>query len=141
MRAIRRTLHMPHMKKTMLLSGFLAVLLMGAFLLNTLTTARHAHAARIETRTAYESVYISDGDTLWSIAQKYRGSKSTAAFVEDIMILNGLSTDQIRAGYYLVVPVLAITQESTHSSVCPGAVRRARPYGGVHLPEPHSVSG
>lgn len=110
MRTLRRMADTPFLKKIICLSGLLIVLLLCIFALNalTITTAKRARAAQIEQKTRYESVYISDGDSLWSIAQQYRGNKDTAVFVEDLKVLNGLPSDHIQAGYYILVPVTSL---------------------------------
>ena len=73
--------------------------------ISTAVTARHTQAAQRDTQTSYESVYIDGGDSLWSIAQKYRGTTDTEHFVTQLKTLNGLSSDRIQAGSYLLVPV------------------------------------
>lgn len=107
MRAIRRMVNTPFFKKFICLAGILIALLLCIFALSTLATTKRARAAQIEGQTAYESVYISSGDSLWSIAQQYRGDQDTAVFVENLKMLNGLSSDHIQAGYYILVPVTA----------------------------------
>ena len=98
MRTMRRIIRTPFIKRMVFLAGILIVILLVVFALNTLATAKRARAAQIETHTTYECVLISCGDSLWSIAQKYRGSKDIAVFVEELKVLNGLSSDRIQAG-------------------------------------------
>ena len=105
MRTIRRMVKTPFFIKFICLSGFRIVLLLCIFALSTLAKAKRTRAAQIERLTAYESVYISSGDSLWSIAQQYRGNQDTAVFVENLKMLNGLSSDHIQEGYYILVPV------------------------------------
>lgn len=53
----------------------------------------------------YKSVLIESGDTLWSIAAKYKAAgMNTSSVVEEIKRMNGLSNDQIIAGNYLIIP-------------------------------------
>ena len=53
----------------------------------------------------YKSVLIESGDTLWSIAAKYKAAgMNTSSLVEEIKRMNGLSNDQIIAGNYLIIP-------------------------------------
>jgi len=55
---------------------------------------------------SYESYFIQDGDTLWSIASEYRyGDYSTGDFVDEIKSLNGLKKDTIHTGCYILIPV------------------------------------
>lgn len=83
----------------------LAVILAAVFALSTLTSAGHTQAAQRGVQMTYESICISGGDTLWSIAETYHGVTDTAAFVEQLKALNDLSTDRIQTGSYLIVPV------------------------------------
>ncbi len=82
----------------------IAILVCTVFV-STAVTAGHTQAAQRETQTTYESVYIDGGDSLWSIAQQYRGTTDTGYFVTQLKALNGLSSDRIQAGSYILVPV------------------------------------
>jgi len=62
----------------------------------------------------YTSIRIEQGDTLWSIAQEYKlDSESTRDYVDEVMEMNSLSSEQITAGkslmiyYYVVSDVVA----------------------------------
>jgi len=52
------------------------------------------------------SVYIDNNDTLWSIAQEYYTSEydDIESYIDEIKKSNGLCTDNITAGKYLLVP-------------------------------------
>jgi len=52
------------------------------------------------------SVRIQKGDTLWSIASKYMSCeyKDLNDYVEEIMLSNGLTSDKIHAGNYIIIP-------------------------------------
>lgn len=52
------------------------------------------------------SVKVEEGDTLWSIAKEHytREYKDVKAYIKEIKRVNGLSTDMIHEGRYLVVP-------------------------------------
>jgi len=53
----------------------------------------------------YKSVLIDSGDTLWSIAAENKTSgMDTEDVVEEIKKMNGLRSDSITAGNYLIVP-------------------------------------
>lgn len=53
----------------------------------------------------YESVRIEQGDTLWSIANKYVDNTSLSVndYIKEIKRLNNLTTDSITYGQYLIV--------------------------------------
>ena len=56
--------------------------------------------------TSYESIQIDKGDTLWSLAEEYRSDNiSTNDFVKEIKDINGLSSDYINEGNYLIIPI------------------------------------
>ncbi len=53
----------------------------------------------------YTSIEVSVGDSLWSIAEEYMdaGNQSVYDYIDEIKAINGLKSDQIRAGEYLMV--------------------------------------
>ena len=109
MRNIQHTLESrPVLKRMILLVGALIVILLCTFALSTVATAKHTQAAQRATQTNYESIRISGGDSLWSIAQEYRGLENTADFVEELKVLNNLSSDRIQTGSYILVPVTSV---------------------------------
>lgn len=109
MRNIQHTLERKSvLKRMILLVAALIVILLCTFAMSTLATAKHTQAAQRSTQTTYESVRISGGDSLWSIAQKYRGVEDTSDFVEELKVLNSLSSDHIEAGSYILVPVTSV---------------------------------
>lgn len=83
----------------------LVVILICTFSFSAVATAKHTQAAQRETETMYESICVNGGDSLWGIAQKYHGTVDTEYFVEQIKVLNDLSSDRIQAGAYIIVPV------------------------------------
>lgn len=57
------------------------------------------------------SVEIQKGDTLWSIASTYISDDydDLNEYIDEIMSSNGLATDTIHAGNYIIVPYYADT--------------------------------
>lgn len=55
------------------------------------------------------SVEIQKGDTLWSIASQYMSYEyeDVKEYVEELKDSNGLTTDTIHAGNYIIVPYYA----------------------------------
>lgn len=52
----------------------------------------------------YTSITIQEGDSLWSIAQKYcETTKELPDYVEELKEINGLSEETIHSGNHLVV--------------------------------------
>ena len=59
--------------------------------------------------TQYRSVLISDGDTLWDIADEHNdkdlSDMSNKEYIKEIERINKISSDSITAGNYIIVPV------------------------------------
>lgn len=54
---------------------------------------------------AYEQIQIEHGDTLWSLAEKYRGQMSSEQWIEIVMVENDLKDATIVAGKPIVIPI------------------------------------
>lgn len=86
--------------------GVLSIILLlsiGA-ITKTVTAERYNQRAKLVT-----SVEIQKGDTLWSIAANYITDeyKSMKQYIEEIKFSNGLTSDNIQAGNYIIVPYYA----------------------------------
>lgn len=53
----------------------------------------------------YGKVEIQEGDTLWSLANQYKGNMSATDWIENVKKENNLYDDKIVAGEYLSIPV------------------------------------
>ena len=54
----------------------------------------------------YVKVVVSNGDTLWSIAQRYsNNSKDIRSLIYEISELNGIDSSRIYAGQELSIPI------------------------------------
>ena len=53
----------------------------------------------------YEHVTIEKGDTLWSLAETYRGKMATDDWISFVQKENGLQDEMVVYGQVLVVPV------------------------------------
>ncbi len=53
----------------------------------------------------YKSILIESGDTLWAIAAEHKTPDAKIIdFVEELKIMNGLHSDSITAGNFLIIP-------------------------------------
>ncbi len=54
----------------------------------------------------FKSVYITQGDTLWSIAEANMDNhySSTREYIKEVKQMNSLTSDRIECGSYLIVP-------------------------------------
>jgi cell division protein YceG involved in septum cleavage len=69
--------------------------------LNTVT----AQGDGVHKEKCYKSIMIEYGDTLWDIAGEYYDSSvyTIPEYIDELKSINGLKTDDIKSGSYLVV--------------------------------------
>lgn len=63
----------------------------------------------------YKSIEITNGDTLWSIANDHFDSayyKNTREYVSEIKKVNNLASDEIVAGSYIIIPYYSAESDS-----------------------------
>ncbi len=55
---------------------------------------------------SYKSMRLEPGDTLWGIALEHKGSRYASAqdYIDEVMEINGLTSDRIHADRYLPIP-------------------------------------
>ena len=57
----------------------------------------------------YRSVLIEDGDTVWDIADEHNdqslSAMSNKEYIKEIESINNISSDNITAGNYIIVPI------------------------------------
>ena len=55
---------------------------------------------------SYKSMRLEPGDTLWGIAMEHKGSRYDTAqdYIDEVMEINGLTSDRIHADRYLTIP-------------------------------------
>lgn len=82
------------------------ILCTGSILLHTSCTEAADNGT---SQLYYKSVQIEQGDSLWSIAEEYMNPEfaSIPDYIREIKRVNHISSDQIHAGAYLVVPYYA----------------------------------
>lgn len=51
----------------------------------------------------YKSIQIEAGDTLWDIANEYRGNQEIKSYIKEVKKMNNLKSDQINDMSYLTI--------------------------------------
>lgn len=61
------------------------------------------------------SIQVMEGDTLWSIAKQYNtsGKQDIRTYMKEIKRANGLVSDTIHEGCYLIVPIYVESRVDT----------------------------
>lgn len=93
---------------------FFAIVLTGIIAGSSLLKTYQAKASNAyEEVVYYKSIRISEGDTLWTIADEYMGNKSEdkQSYIEEVKRLNHLNGDTIHTGSYLMIPYTEIVSE------------------------------
>lgn len=87
---------------------FLAITMVVLFLLVVFILPEKNAAAVDNGARSYciTSVQIEAGDTLWTLAKEYYSDEfsSLINYIEEIKRLNGLSSDKLYAGNYILIP-------------------------------------
>lgn len=99
-------------KILLLLKKYQYIVLLGVFgmiitLISIGIISTHVSAKNESSRQkSVVSVKIEKGDTLWSIAKEYMSDeyKDIHTYIKEIKKSNGLSTDTIHEGCYIIVP-------------------------------------
>lgn len=102
----RRKIRMPYIFIGKLTA--IIVVMVALFLLVLLVLPERTAAAGNATTSTYNitSIQIESGDTLWTLAEEYYTEEfsSVPEYVAEIKRMNGLSTDTLYAGSYLLIP-------------------------------------
>lgn len=59
----------------------------------------------------FQSITVTEGDTLWEIASSYQGSIATREVINLIKMENNITNDIIQAGQVLRVPIIQLTEK------------------------------
>ncbi len=83
--------------------AFLVIFSVG-FITKTVTAQRYTDRIKLVT-----SIEVKKGDTLWSIASNYISDEydDMNEYIEEIKGSNGMTSDHIRAGNFIIVPYYA----------------------------------
>ncbi|NLJ97486.1 MAG: LysM peptidoglycan-binding domain-containing protein [Clostridiales bacterium] len=86
--------------------GVLLIVIIFTVFLTTKTVTAKREIDRVKQVT---SIQIQKGDTLWSIASRYISDeyKDMNEYIEEIMHSNGLVSEDINAGKYIIIPYYA----------------------------------
>lgn len=55
--------------------------------------------------TTYEQYEIQYGDTLWTLAEQYRGKMTTEDWIKSVKAENNLNNETIVAGHQITIPI------------------------------------
>lgn len=82
----------------------LVIIFSVSFVTKTVTAQRSSSRTKLVT-----SIEVKHGDTLWSIASDFMSEEyeDLNEFIDEIKDSNGISTDEIHAGNYIIVPYYA----------------------------------
>ncbi len=53
---------------------------------------------------SHNEIFIKDGDTLWTLSDRYRGNTPKQDWISEVMLANNLNTQMIHSGDSLVIP-------------------------------------
>jgi len=95
-------------KRKIWIAGTVIFLILSIILISLIS--KTVTAQRTENRLKLiASVEIKPGDTLWSIASAYMSEEygSIHDYIKEIKASNGMASDEIHAGNYIIVPYYA----------------------------------
>lgn len=102
------------MSKRFLFTAITVVaILLGIVLGNNVLNSSHSSAySDVQKEVRYTSIKIESGDTLWTIAEEYMCSEydDVNDYIRDVKEINGLYSDVIHAGGYLMVPYYEVVE-------------------------------
>ena len=97
-----------HVKRQLLLAAAAFLLIAGLSVIvgNGFVRAEDSVQGASFQKKYYKSIELESGDTLWAIAEEYRGDKydSIYSYIDEVMEINSLESTEIHAGQYLTVP-------------------------------------
>ncbi len=71
---------------------------------STMITSAKGNSSAPDRYKYYTSIYIEEGDSLWSIAEQYAYEGiSTVDYINELKKINSLKNENIKAGCYLLV--------------------------------------
>lgn len=68
----------------------------------------------INDEESYNELFITNGDTLWTLAEQYRGNTPKQTWISEVMLANRLENQLIQAGETLLIPTSLNQYEPDH---------------------------
>ena len=92
-------------RRMILLLAALFVITVGSIVCGSIFSSAKDSTTDMPRQKYYKSITIEEGDSLWSIAQKYRTDAydDTQEYIDELMQLNGLTSKTIHEGQHLIV--------------------------------------
>lgn len=84
---------------------FLMIILLAGGFSHPQLKVKAAGSASAQATRYYTSICITDGESLWSIASKYKQNSpmTTLEYIEELKRMNSLKDELIHTGHYLIV--------------------------------------
>lgn len=90
-------------RRGMLVAAILCMIITGGVAFGSLLVDAHNEKTSPATYQYYKSITIQPGDTLWTIAQEYKGTTDTDSYVKEIKQLNGMKNDCLKESQKLMI--------------------------------------
>ncbi len=107
MTRIEREQQVQKQKSILYSCGIAVVVILIIFVILGIRNNSMEAQASVDGKYIYKSVMVDAGDSLWSIATEHQDEYlgSVDEYIEEIMSINGLITEDINAGEYVIIPV------------------------------------
>ena len=102
----KRYHHKYYVRRNVFLSLLFAAVIFGLIGTGSIVKANSAGDTTTGRVKVYSSIYIQEGDTLWTIAEEYATEEyaSLDQFVSETKQLNHLSSTSLHAGCHIMIP-------------------------------------
>ena len=138
--------------KKYLIALVMIVMIMSCFFGKTLVMANEESDDTVYNRY-YTTIEVEKGDTLWSIAKTYyhHSGMSVREYVYELKLINGMVSDEIRAGNMISVEYYAENRESVYKVILKKMFpdmsyygknrfhQRIRSHGQIYVPGSYSL--
>jgi len=87
------------------------IVVLTALMMLSLSSVAFGRQPNVEMSTYYECIRVHAGDTIWGLAEAYKNEhQRTEHMVDEIMMVNGLSSPNIRSGEKIIIPITVVTE-------------------------------